>query len=67
MKLNDLIDIIWTKKITIHDEATDETKEYGNNGSGNGNTIKAVVNYYGNRTVTMIWPSDAATCYISIA
>ena len=67
MKLNDLIDIIWTQRLTVHDEATDKTEEYDNNGFGNGNTIKRVCHVYGNRTVSMIWPSDAGTCYISIA
>lgn len=47
--------------------ATNELKEYDNNGFGNGNTIKRVCHVYGNRTVTMIWPSNPAKCHISIA
>jgi hypothetical protein len=67
VKLNDLIDIIWTKNITVHDQATDKLEDFDNNGFGNANTIKRVCNVYGNRTVSMIWPSGTATCYIEIA
>ncbi len=67
MKLNDLIDVIWASKITIQDDATNELKEYDNNGFGNENTIKRVCHVYGNRTVTMIWPSNPARCHITIA
>lgn len=67
MKLNDLAGIIWTHCITVHDEATNQTVEYNNNGFGDRNTIKRVCSVYGNRTVTMIWPQDRSTCYVSIA
>lgn len=67
MKLNDLVDIMWTHQITVHDEATDETKDYDNNGFGDGNTIKRVCHVYGNRSVSMIWPMNPSQCYISIA
>lgn len=67
MKLNDLVGVLCTGNITIHDEATKETKDYDTNGFGNGNTIKRVCHVYGNRTVTLIWPLGQASCYISIA
>lgn len=66
MKLFDLIDIVWANKITIQDDATNELKEYDNNGFGGGNTIKRVCHVYGNRTVRMLWPSDSAKCHIII-